>query len=78
MATGGQQVVLEDVQYKPSQELSPESTDALLAETKELLDLRNFELKGMDLWLRSLDVQPRQLLLEAEAQVEKCPCKPDL
>jgi hypothetical protein len=32
-----------------------------------------FELKGMDLRLRSLDVQPSQLLLRAEAQVEKMP-----
>jgi hypothetical protein len=73
MAAGSQQIVLEDVQYKPGQELSAELTNALLAEAKELRDLRNFELKGMDLRLKSLDVQPRQLLLEAEAQVEKMP-----
>jgi len=73
MEPGGQQVILEDVQYEPGQELSPELTDALLTEARGLLDLRNFELEGMDLRLRHLDVQPNQLVLEAEAQVQQLP-----
>ncbi|MBD2157400.1 DUF2993 domain-containing protein [Leptolyngbya sp. FACHB-16] len=73
MEANGQQVVLEDVQYEAGQELSPELTDALLAEARELLDLRNFELDGMVLRLRHLDVQSNRLLLEAEAQVDKIP-----
>jgi len=73
MEPGGQQVVLENVQYEPGQELSPELTSALLATARELLDLRNFELEGMDLRLKHMDVQPGRLLLEAEARVEKIP-----
>lgn len=73
MEPNGQQVLLEDVQYEAGQELSPELTNALLTEARELLDLRNFELDGMNLRLRHLDVQPKQLLLEAEARVEQIP-----
>lgn len=73
MEPNGQQVILEEVQYEAGQELSPELTNALLTAARELLDLRNFELDGMDLRLRRLDVQPNQLLLEAEARVEQIP-----
>lgn len=73
MGPDGQQILLENVQYEAGQELSPEFTDALLVQAKELLDLRNFELEGMALRLRHLDVQPNRLLLEAEARVEKIP-----
>lgn len=73
MEQGGQQIVLENVQYESGQELSPELTQALLAAAGELLDLRNFELEGMDLRLRNLDVQPNRLLIEAEARVEQIP-----
>jgi hypothetical protein len=72
-SSGGEQVVLEDVQYGDTQELSPELTDALLDSTKELLDLRNFELQGMSLRLKGLDLQQGKLRLEATAHVEEFP-----
>ncbi|NDJ19440.1 DUF2993 domain-containing protein [Myxacorys almedinensis] len=69
----GQQVVLEDVQYADGQELSPELTQALLQQATELLDLRNFELEGMSLKLKKLDVQRGKVVLQSEAHVEQFP-----
>jgi hypothetical protein len=45
----------------------------MLAQAKSLLDLRNFELEGMDLTLKKLDVQPGKLTLESEALVKQFP-----
>lgn len=69
----GQKVVLGDVQYADGQELSPELTDALLQQASELLDLRNFELEGMSLRLKKLDVQTGKLVLQSEAHIEQFP-----
>lgn len=69
----GQKVVLEDVQYANGQELSPELTKALLQQASELLDLRNFELEGMSLRLKKLDVQTGKLVLQSEAHIEQFP-----
>lgn len=73
MSAGGERVVLEDVQYAEGQELSPELTAALLERANELLDLRNFELEGMSLRLKGLDVQKGKLTLQAQAHIEKFP-----
>lgn len=70
---GGQQVVLEDVQYVEGQDLSPELTEALLSQARELLNLKNFELNGMALKLKRLDVQKGKLVLESEAHVDRFP-----
>ena len=71
--SSGQRITLEDVQYTDSQELSPELTNALLDRADELLDLRNFELEGMSLRLKGLNVQTGQLTLQATAQVAQFP-----
>lgn len=73
MREGGNRVSLEDVQYSQGKELSPELTQALLAKVSELLDLRNFELEGMSLRLKGLNVQQGKLTLQAEAHVEQFP-----
>jgi hypothetical protein len=73
ISQAGQQVVLDDVQYADGQELSPELTQALLQQARELLDLRNFELKGMALKLKKLDIQKGKLILQSEAHVEQFP-----
>lgn len=73
VSAGGERVELEDVQYTEGQELSPELTAALLDRAGELLDLRNFELEGMSLRLKGLDVQKGKLTLQAQAHVEKFP-----
>lgn len=70
---GGNQIAIENVEYVEGQDLSPELTEALLAQARELLDLRNFELKGMTLRLKALDVQPGRLRLQSEAHVEQIP-----
>jgi hypothetical protein len=61
------------VQYAEAKEVSPELTAALLKSAGELLDLRNFELEGMSLRLKGLDVQTGKLTLQAQAYVEKFP-----
>lgn len=73
ISNAGHQVVLENVQYVDSQELSPELTDALLESASTLMDLRNFELKGMSFRLKALDVQDNQVVMEAEATVRRFP-----
>jgi hypothetical protein len=73
ISQAGQQVVLDNVQYADGQELSPELTQALLQQARELLDLRNFELEGMALKLKKLDIQKGKLILQSEAHVEQFP-----
>jgi hypothetical protein len=73
ISTSGERVILEDVQYAGGKELSPELTAALLDRANELLDLRNFELDGIALRLKGLDVQKGKLTLQAKANVEKFP-----
>ncbi len=70
---GGERIVLEDVQYTEGKELSPELTDALLEKASELLDLRNFQMEGMSLRLKGLDVQQGRITLQAETHIEKFP-----
>lgn len=73
ISPSGQQVNLENVEYIDHQEVSPELTEALLNQSKELLDLRNFELEGMSLQLKRLDAQAGKLILESEATVHQFP-----
>lgn len=73
IASGGNRISLEQVEYTEGKEISPELTEALLTKTSELLDLSNFELEGMSFRLKKLNVQPRELILEAEAYVEDFP-----
>lgn len=73
MSAGGEQISLDEVQYAEGQEVSPELTAALLERAGELLNLDNFELEGMSLRLKGLDVQKGKLTLQANAYVEKFP-----
>ncbi|MEO8890998.1 MAG: DUF2993 domain-containing protein [Coleofasciculaceae cyanobacterium] len=68
----GQRILLEDIQYTEGVEDSP-LTAALLETAKELLDLSNFELPGMSLRLKSLDVETGKLVMQGQAYVEKFP-----
>jgi hypothetical protein len=67
------QVLLENVEYDEGEGLSPELTEKLLEQASELLDLRNFELEGMNLRLRKLDVAQKQITLLGDAQIEQFP-----
>lgn len=73
MSPSGNKLMLEDVQYVEGQEISSELTAALLERAGELLDLRNFELEGISLCLKGIDVQKGKLTLQAQARVDKFP-----
>ncbi|MGF1537975.1 MAG: DUF2993 domain-containing protein [Elainellaceae cyanobacterium] len=63
------QVLLEDIEFPDGDEFSPELTQALLQQSSELLDLRNFELEGMHLRLRKLSIQHDAMTLSGEADI---------
>lgn len=73
VSAAGQKISLENIQYQDGKELSPELTQALLDKTSEILDLRNFELEGMDFTIRQLQIQNHKLLILADARVEQIP-----
>lgn len=73
VSANGQTVSLEDVQYDEGEEVSPELTKALVDQTSELLNLSNFDLEGMSLRVKSLQVEAGKLTLEASAHVEQIP-----
>jgi hypothetical protein len=73
LVAGGEKLALEDVQYVEGENLSPEITATLLERAGELLDLRNFELAGISLRLKGLDVQKGKLTLQATALVAQFP-----
>jgi hypothetical protein len=66
-------VVLENVKYEENEATSPELTADLLADVSELLDLRNFNLQGMSLTIKQMNVQSGKIILLGEAQIEQCP-----
>lgn len=68
----GERISLEILSAQ-GQGLDSELVTALLNELTELLDLRNFELQGMSLRLKDLDVQSERLVLEAETTISKFP-----
>jgi hypothetical protein len=73
ISAGGERIRLEDVQYIEGQELSTELTQALLKRASELLDFQTFELQGMTLRLKNLDVQKGQMTLYANTHIEQFP-----
>lgn len=73
VSTNGQSVSLENVEYGEGEEISPELTKALIDQTSKLLNLNNFDLEGMSLRLKQLEVEAGKLTLQAEAYVEKIP-----
>lgn len=72
MAPNGQQVLLQDVQPSDDGEIS-ELTNCLVKSAGDLLDLRNFELDGMDLCLNRVDIRQGEMEFKADARVEKFP-----
>ncbi|MBE9004708.1 DUF2993 domain-containing protein [Fortiea sp. LEGE XX443] len=69
----GQTVSLENVEYGEGEEISPELTKALVDQTSEILNLSNFDLEGMSLRVKQLEITPGKLTLQAEAYVEQIP-----
>jgi hypothetical protein len=73
VSDNGQSVSLESIDYSEREEISPELTKALIEQTSEILNLSNFDLKGMSLRVKQLIVEVGKLTLQAEAYVEQIP-----
>ncbi|MBW4683735.1 MAG: DUF2993 domain-containing protein [Komarekiella atlantica HA4396-MV6] len=73
VSPNGQTVSLENVEYGEGEEISPDLTKALIDQTSEILNLSNFDLEGMSLRVKQLEVETGKLTLQAEAHVEQIP-----
>ncbi|NMG19186.1 DUF2993 domain-containing protein [Brasilonema bromeliae] len=73
VSANGQTVSLENVEYGDTKEISPELTKTLIDATSEILNLSNFDLEGMTLRVKQLEVETGKLILQAEAYVEQIP-----
>jgi len=73
VSANGQTVFLENVEYEEGEEISPELTKALIAQTSEILNLSNFDLEGMSLQVKQLEIEAGKLTLQAEGYVEQIP-----
>lgn len=73
VSANGQTISLENVEYGAEGELSPELTQALVAETSEILNLSNFDLDGIEFKIKELNLEVGKMTLIAEAYIEKIP-----
>lgn len=73
IAPSGRSVVLEDIQYEPGKEVSEDLTQAFLDKAGKMLDLRNFEKRGLALRLNRLNVEAGQITLLAVAEITQFP-----
>jgi hypothetical protein len=71
----GRRISLEEILYAEGKGLSLEFATALFENVMELLDLRKFELSGIYLRLKNLDIQPEKVEINAALQVEQLPYK---
>ena len=69
LVAGGYGVTLEDVNYDETDNGMPALTQGLIDTTESLLDLRCFELEGMELQFDKLTVQEDSLVIEAAATI---------
>ena len=73
VTSGGTSVVLEDIQYEPGKEVSEELTQAFLDKAEKMLDLRNFEKKGLALRINHLSIEAGKITLLAAADITEFP-----
>ncbi|BAY77690.1 hypothetical protein NIES25_41580 [Nostoc linckia NIES-25] len=73
ISANGKSVSLENVEYGESEEISPEFTKSLIAQTSEILNLSNFDLEGINLQVNQLKVEVGKLTLQAQAYVKQIP-----
>ncbi|MBD2430797.1 MULTISPECIES: DUF2993 domain-containing protein [Fischerella] len=73
VSENGETLTLENVEYGDSQEVSLELTKALVDATSQILNLKNFNLEGIYLKIKRLEVEAGKLILQAEAEVEQIP-----
>jgi LmeA-like phospholipid-binding len=69
----GHRISLEEILFAEGKGLSLEFATALFQRLGELLDLRQFELMGISLKLKTLDFQENQLAINADIQLEQLP-----
>ncbi len=65
----GHGVTLEDMKYDEAANDMPELTRSLIASTQDLLDFRTFDIGDMTLQFTQLDVQPDQLVFQANTNI---------
>jgi hypothetical protein len=70
-SANGQNIFLENVEYGESEEISPELTQALVEQTSQILNLSNFNLPGMNLRVKQLEIAAGKLILQVEAEIEQ-------
>ncbi|MBV8886579.1 MAG: DUF2993 domain-containing protein, partial [Chroococcidiopsidaceae cyanobacterium CP_BM_RX_35] len=73
VSTDKQGIILQDIKYPSSKEPPLELTDALVEWASEILNLHNFEMKGISLRLHQLAVEAGNLTLQADALVTQFP-----
>jgi LmeA-like phospholipid-binding len=69
----GNSVSLEEVTYPEDGNHTPELTATLLDSASAILDLNNFDLKGMSLRLKKLEVRSGKMILIADARITDFP-----
>ncbi|MCP6757506.1 MAG: DUF2993 domain-containing protein [Fischerella sp. CENA71] len=73
VSENGETINLDNVEYGDHQEISLELTKALVNATSQILNLKNFDLEGINLKIKRLEVEVGKLILKAEAEVEQIP-----
>lgn len=68
----GQRIDLEILSIE-GQGLTPELGIAVLNQIKTLLDLNNFDLPGMTLWLQRFDIQAGKMIIHAKTNIQQIP-----
>ncbi|MBE9053198.1 DUF2993 domain-containing protein [Nostocales cyanobacterium LEGE 11386] len=71
VSDNGQIISLKNVEYSESEEISPELTKALVEQTSEILNLSNFDLSGMSLQIKQLEIVAGKLILQVAADIEQ-------
>jgi len=71
--TGGQSLLMEGFNCSPNQGISVELAIAFMQKLKELVNLAYFELEGVALRIKDVDVQKGSLTLHTEAHVRQIP-----
>ena len=69
----GRTVALKNIEYTSGENLSPTLTDAMVAKAETILNLKNFEMEGIQLKLDRLDVRSQKLNLHAVAELSQLP-----
>jgi hypothetical protein len=73
VSADGNSVSLEEVTYPEDRDYGAELTATLLDSASAILDLQNFDLKGMSLRLKKLEVRSGKMILIADARIKDFP-----